>query len=85
MKAMRKAAETDPEIAKRVDVFLHRCTEEMYDLKKDPDCLVNLIEKKNDRWTPRSSAMSKALWHWMKDTGDPERKNFEGQVELALD
>jgi len=85
MKAMRKAAEMDPEIAKRVDVFLHRCTEEMYDLKKDPDCLVNLIEKKNDRWTPRSSAMSKALWHWMKETGDSEREKFEAQVELALD
>jgi hypothetical protein len=34
---------------------------------------------------PRVSAMTKQLWHWMKDTDDPQRKRFEEQVELALD
>ena len=29
--------------------------------------------------------MTKMLWHWMKDVGDPELKNFEAQVDLALD
>jgi N-sulfoglucosamine sulfohydrolase len=85
MKAMREAAKNDPDLARRVDHFVHRCREEMYDLKKDPDCLHNLIAKPNDAWNPRASAMTKSLWHWMKETGDPQRGRFEAQVELALD
>jgi N-sulfoglucosamine sulfohydrolase len=85
MKAMREAAKNDPDLARRVDHFVHRCREEMYDLKNDPDCLHNLIAKPNDAWSPRASAMTKSLWHWMKETGDPQRGSFEAQVELALD
>ncbi|MFK7849806.1 MAG: sulfatase [Akkermansiaceae bacterium] len=84
-KAMQKATENNPELAKRVDFFLHRTTEELYDIRKDPDCLNNLIRMPNDSHTPRASAMSKALWHQMKDTQDPQLKRFEAQVELALD
>jgi|TARA_B110000908_G_scaffold96856_1_gene114445 N-sulfoglucosamine sulfohydrolase len=84
-KAMRKAAETDPAIAKRVELLVHRVTEEMYDIRTDPSCLHNLIAKPNDAFTPRSSAMSKALWHQMKRTKDPLLKKFQQQVELALD
>ena len=43
-KAMVTAAETDQEIAKRVELFKHRVKEEFYDLKNDPDALHNLIE-----------------------------------------
>ena len=42
-KAMVKAAATDPVIAARVELYKHRVREEFYDLKNDPDCLVNLI------------------------------------------
>ncbi len=42
-KAMIKAAESDPEIAKRVELYKHRVPEEFYDFKNDPDALVNLI------------------------------------------
>ena len=43
-KAMLKAAETDPEIAKRVALYKYRVPEEFYNFKEDPDGLVNLID-----------------------------------------
>ena len=72
-------------IAKRVELFLHRTTEELYDIRKDPDCLNNLIRMPSDEHTPRASAMSKALWHQMKQTEDPALERFQKQVDLALD
>jgi len=43
-RAMIKAAETDPEIAKRVELYKYRVPEEFYDFKNDPDGLVNLVD-----------------------------------------
>jgi len=43
-KAMLKAAQTDPVIARRVELYKHRVKEEFYDLKNDPDGLINLID-----------------------------------------
>jgi len=42
-KAMIEAAKTDPEIAKRVEMYKYRVPEEFYNLKKDPNALNNLI------------------------------------------
>jgi len=85
MSAMREAAKNDPEIARRVWFFLHRCPEELYEIESDPDCMNNLIGLKGNPMGPVVSAMTKQLWHWMKDTDDPQRSRFEQQVELALD
>ncbi len=41
-RAMIKAAETDSTIAKRVELFKFRVPEEFYDVKNDPDGLINL-------------------------------------------
>ncbi len=43
-KAMIKAAETDPEIAKRVELYKYRVPEEFYNFKNDPDGLINLVD-----------------------------------------
>ena len=43
-KAMNEAAKTDPEIAKRVDLFRYRVPEEFYDFKNDPNALNNLVD-----------------------------------------
>ena len=75
----------DPAVRERAKFFQYRCPEELYDLTKDPDCLNNLIAKPNNKYSSRTSAMTKALWHWMKDTEDPQLKLFQSQVELALD
>lgn len=41
---MKELAESDPAIAARVDLLLRRVPEELYDIRNDPDCLVNLID-----------------------------------------
>lgn len=41
-KAMIEEAKTDPEIAKRVELFKYRVSEEFYNFKDDPDGLINL-------------------------------------------
>jgi len=40
---MVKRAEEETEVALRLALFDHRVVEEFYDVKNDPDCLVNLI------------------------------------------
>lgn len=82
-KAMQAAAKTDPAIAARVKLYDHRVPQELYDLRTDPDCLHNLIAAPNTGGI--TSAMTKALWHQMKQTNDPQLKKFQSQVELALD
>jgi len=84
-KAMEEAAKSDPAIAARVEFLVHRVTEELYDIRKDPDCLHNLIAKPNGEFSGRGGAMAKTLWHQMKQTEDPMLKKFQDQVELALD
>ncbi|QDU54555.1 sulfatase family protein [Aeoliella mucimassa] len=84
-RAMVNAAKNDDAIAERVKFYSFRATEEMYDLQADPNCLNNLLKEPNDQYSPRASAMTKRLWHWMRDTNDPQRGLFEQQVELALD
>jgi N-sulfoglucosamine sulfohydrolase len=44
LQAMEKAAETDPEMRKRIDFMYYRTKEELYDLRKDPDALNNLAD-----------------------------------------
>jgi N-sulfoglucosamine sulfohydrolase len=44
LKAMEKAAETDPEIQNRLDFMYYRTKEELYDLKQDPHALNNLVD-----------------------------------------
>ena len=85
MKAMRNAGESDPAIQARVQDFLYRTTEELYDIRNDPGCLNNLLKDPSTAPGGQTSAMTKRLWHWMKRTGDPQRRLFESQVELALD
>ena len=82
-KAMTNA--DDPKVRARADFYLHRTREELYDLRKDPDCLNNLLNEPGGKQSGRVSAMTKALWHWMKEVDDPDLKLFQDQVELALD
>ena len=69
MKAMERAAATVPEIAERVRVFRWRDVEEFYDLKSDPNCLVNLA--KVPQHQNRFQAMRNEMRAWMKRTDDP--------------
>jgi N-sulfoglucosamine sulfohydrolase len=77
MKAMVEAAPTDPYIAQRVKMFRYRAAEEFYDLKNDPDCLNNLVNKAD--FENELKKMQNLLHDWMKQTGDPLLPAFENR------
>lgn len=73
-KAMIKAAETNPEIAKRVELFKYRVPEEFYDLKEDPNGLNNLV---NDAaYTRELSKLRRKMLKMMKKYNDPAYETF---------
>jgi len=82
MKAMEKAAETDPEIKARVDLFRYRIAEEFYDLEKDPDCLNNLIGVAGH--ADDITAMKSLLEAEMVRTRDPMLKAFRNRDNRSI-
>ncbi|MCZ6793830.1 MAG: sulfatase [Planctomycetota bacterium] len=81
MKAMQQAAKSDPAIAARIDLFRYRVPEELYDLRKDPDCLVNLIARPEHKQT--IDAMRARLRAWMERTRDPMLEAFLNKGDRA--
>jgi N-sulfoglucosamine sulfohydrolase len=79
MKAMNKAAKTDEYIAQRVKMFRYRVLEEFYDMEKDPDCLVNLIDEPKHKRSLND--LRSELAAWMKRTGDPVLPAFEKRYD----
>ena len=66
--AMLRAAERDPGIAERVDLYLYRTREELYDLESDPDALTNLAQDPGHREVLEESR--DRLLKWMAASGD---------------
>ena len=77
-KAMVKAAENDPSLAKRVKHYLYRAPFEFYAYKQDPDALQNLINSSDHQDTV--AAYREQLRKLMKKTKDHEMLNFEKAV-----
>jgi len=65
---MAELAKTDKTLAKRHDLYRHRVVEELYDVKNDPDCLVNLIDAPAHQ--QELAKLRKALQAWMVETDD---------------
>ena len=87
MRAMVEAAKTDEFAAERVKMFRYRAAEEFYDLRKDADCLENLIDSAEHRGEIRK--MQGQLGEWMKQSGDPllsafENRNSPERLKAAL-
>jgi len=87
-KAMIKAAETDPEIAKRVELFRHRVKEEFYDLKNDPDALKNLID--DAAYSGKINEFRERMLQSMKQYNDPAyeaylNRNEEGRIKEFME
>ncbi|MEQ6120931.1 sulfatase [Reichenbachiella sp. MALMAid0571] len=76
-KAMQEAAKTDSAIAQRVDLFSHRVLEEFYDLEKDPDALINLIE--DEDYQAEIEIYRNRLKKWMQETEDVALEALEGR------
>jgi N-sulfoglucosamine sulfohydrolase len=71
---MAELAQTDDKIAARHTLFLHRVLEELYDVQRDPDCLVNLIDA--PEYQQPLAALRESLETFMVETGDPMREVF---------
>ena len=78
MKAMRAAAAEDKAIAARVQLFLYRVREELYDLEQDPCGLHNLAA--DPRHRAQLDAMRKAMLAVMERAGDPQLPALRKQV-----
>ena len=75
MKAMKQAAESDETTAARVQHFLYRCDEELYDYQQDPDALNNLVDQPQHKTL--LDRLRRALLEQMIQSDDPQRKAFE--------
>ena len=75
--AMKRAGKQDAEIAKRVELYLYRTPEELYDLREDPNALYNLAG--DPRYREQLKSMRRAMRAWMRRTGDdllPEYREY---------
>lgn len=73
-KAMQRAAEENPEIMKRVNLFLYRVPEELYDFQKDPDALTNLIADPD--YAEALQELREAMETYMLKIHDPALEAF---------
>lgn len=65
---MAELAETDTWIAARHDLYQHRVVEELYDIQKDPNCLVNLVDSPAQQ--EELGRLRSVLEDWMVRTKD---------------
>ena len=87
-KAMIKAAATDPVIAGRVELYKHRVREEFYDLKRDPNGLINLID--NPAFAEKIKEFREMMPLEMKKCNDPayeayKERNMAGAIENFME
>jgi N-sulfoglucosamine sulfohydrolase len=85
---MVEAAETDPEIAARVELFKYRVPEEFYNFKDDPDGLVNLAG--DPAYAHELEQFREQMLVMMKRYHDPAYEAFrdrdqEGVIEAFME
>jgi len=81
MAGMREAAETDPEIASRCELFRKRILEELYDLRNDPDCHVNLIA--DAEYEETYHELSRKMREMLVESHDPVLEIFDSRHDEA--
>ena len=74
-KAMAKAAQNDPALAKRVKHYLYRAPFEFYDYGNDPDALSNLID--DEEHAKLVTRYGQELLKVMKKTKDHETSRYQ--------
>ena len=78
-KAMQAAAISDAAIQARVQHFLKRIPEELYDFAKDPDGLKNLATKPEHR--AQLLQFRKEMTAWMIKQNDPEQAKYQSSLK----
>jgi len=81
MDAMRAAAASSEAIASRVELFLRRVPEELYDFRDDPDALNNLIAA--PEYAAERERLCARLEAWMEKTDDPALEAFRNRDSRA--
>jgi N-sulfoglucosamine sulfohydrolase len=79
--AMEDASEEIPEIAARVDLFLYRVPEELYDFANDPDARNNLVDE--PEYAHELERLRTALENWMEEYDDPALEAFRHRDDRA--
>lgn len=74
---MEKAAAENPDIAARVELFLYRVPEELYDFENDPDALNNLVD--DPAYASELETLRNQLEKWMEENGDPALSAFRNR------
>ena len=87
-RAMINAAETDPEIAARVELFKYRVPEEFYNFKEDPDGLNNLAG--DPAYADELDEFREKMLEMMKRYNDPAYEAYrdreqEGVIEAFME
>lgn len=77
--AMSNAAKQNEAIAQRVQHYLYRCPEELYDYEQDPNAMKNLIDQPSANES-LSMLRSSLLTH-MQRTNDPQLENFKAHLD----
>jgi N-sulfoglucosamine sulfohydrolase len=79
---MEELAKNNVQLASRLDLLDHRVLEEFYDVQKDPDCLVNLID---DPAYQHDIMQSRAtLEKWLREMQDPMLAAFLGRHDTKV-
>ena len=79
---MAQLAKTDTSIGLRDEIYKHRTPEELYDIRKDPDCLLNLIDSSDHQ--PALKQLTSRLEQWMVDTNDDMLPVFRKRDDAAI-
>lgn len=78
-KRMIKLAEDDEQMNERLELYRYRVPMELYHVKRDPDCLENLIHRPNHEKT--KNKLMELLEEWMVQTKDPLLECFQNRDE----
>ena len=81
-RAMKALAPKDEYMAKRLDLFVHGTPEELYQVSKDPDALVNLVA--NPEYGAVLKNLRAELDAWMVKTGDHALDVFRARDKPEL-
>ncbi len=81
-KRMIELAKNDKAMNERLNLYRYRVPQELYQVKRDPDCLQNLIDSSNNQEV--KNKLQKLLEEWMVKTGDPILECFRKREDPAF-
>ena len=79
---MIELAQNDKAMNERLNLYRYRVPQELYQVKRDPDCLQNLIGSSNNQEV--KNKLQKLLEEWMVKTGDPILECFRKREDPAF-